>query len=142
MVEELKQEKGDLNVCFVDFSRDSQRKHGATPVRDNTDFVVIESKWSLEPGTYPESWGDDFRHLPAWDNVAVILDGEAKVTSVFNFKTGFRGIHSLKKGKNYRNLKNCILKAYKQEEKVADETEKKQEVTDKTPAKDDQEAEE
>ena len=129
MVKELKQQNKEINIRFVDFSRDSQREGSGTPARDMTDFPVIHSKWYIDDDKYPEEWGKRFKAVPAWRNIAIILDAEARVTGCFDFRTFDPSkLLPLREPANYKALKNLVLKAYKSEDKKPDETETKEEV--------------
>ena len=133
MIKEVKAEKGDLNVIFVDFSSDSQRKNGATPVRDKSNFPVLLSKSAIAPGSFSMAWDPNFRSMTAWRDVVIVLDSEGTVAGVFDFNTNMRSFRQLKKGANYNALKKCILEGYKSTEKADDEDDTKKDPSSANP---------
>ena len=115
MVDEVRKEKGDLDVRYVDWSSDSQRKHGKCPVRDLTDFPVLQSSFWSKPDSFQKSWGDRPTPGMAWTNIVVVLDAKCKVADIFQFggpSPGSKGSRALKKRNNYRALKASILRGF------------------------------
>ena len=120
MVDEIRKEKGDLDVRYVDWSSDYQRKNGKCPVRNLSDFPVIQSPFWNTSNSFQKSWGDRPSPVRAWKDIVFVLDEKCRLADIFHFHGPSRGTgsRSLNKPGNYRALKESILKGFKSEAKT------------------------